>query len=140
METDNPYHPPLTAGTISGPSADRQELREIALAQRQVNLAVLLYLCLIPINVGLSILSESAPWAGIVLGVIALCVFGFGALSVYKLAAIFRGKTVAVIHALGLLVPLLGIILLFTNSQKATKILQANGIKVGLLGANLNSL
>jgi len=136
MVKNNPYQPPLTVGATSEKPSDAANLREIASAQRQVNIAVLLYLSLVPINIGLSIASQSAAWAGIMLGIIAIGVIGFGAVSVYKLASVFHGKTIAVIHALGLLVPLLGIILLFMNSQKATKILQANGVKVGLLGAN----
>lgn len=140
MATHNPYAPPGVREVTLAPSTDRSELRKIATAQRQVNIAALLYLLLVPGNIGLSNVTDGAPWTRIVIGVMALSVFTFGAVSVYKLAAIFRGKIVAVVHAIGLLVPLLGLLLLLSNSQQATKILRENGIRVGLLGANPNSI
>ena len=139
MSSTNPYDSPKVTRAEMDISTARDDLREIASAQRQVNFAVLFYLGQAPVSTGLAILAESTPWAYLPLVVIALCVFGFGAISVYRLAAIFQGKSVAIVHALGLLVPLLGLILLVSNSQRATKILQKNGVKVGLLGANPNS-
>ena len=90
---------------------------------------------MIPVNLTLSIASEKAAWAGVLLGIIVLVVVGFGAISVYRLAALFRGEVIAIVYVLGLLTPILGLILLISIRQKATTILQQNGIKVGLLAA-----
>jgi len=139
MSTENPYAAPTTATTLA-PDVGRDRLRKIATAQRQTNLAVLFYLCLIPLNIALSTVANGAPWAAIILGVAALAVLVFGAVSVYSLASQFRGKIVAVVYVLGLLVPLLGLILLISISSKATTILKDNGIKVGLLGANPSTI
>ena len=135
MATGNPYASPTATATVA-PHTDRERLRRIATAQRLTNLAVLFYLCLIPANIALSTVVDRAPWAAVVFAAVAISVLIFGAISVYGLAAQFRGKAVAVIYVLGLLVPLLGLILLVTISSKATTILKENGIKVGLLGAN----
>ena len=95
---------------------------------------------MIPANLVLPVVSGGAEWARVILVLIGLCVFGFGAISVCRLAALFHGKVIAVIYALALLVPLLGLIMLVTISQKATSILKQNGVKVGLLGAKPNSV
>lgn len=136
----NPAQPPPVPSSHAGEPDDRSRLRKIAGAHRQANYAVLLYLCLAPVNATLAVIGENEQWANIALLASILVVFAFGAVSVYKLAAIFRGKGVAVIHALGLFVPLLGLLLLVVNSQQATAILQEHGIKVGLLGANPDSI
>ncbi len=135
MSNSNPYAAPLaTDAVVQG--AGREHLRKIASAQRNVNLAVLFYLALIPLNIVLSIVAAEVAWGAIVLGLAALAVLIFGAVSVYSLASLFHGPLGGVIYVLGLLVPVLGLILLVMLSSKATKILKSNGIKVGLLGAN----
>ena len=136
MSIDNPYKPPESSSIqLSG----RERLLRIAKAQRQVNFAALLYLLNTPVLMAINAIGNGTPWAPFLFGLIILFVFGFGAVSVYKLAAIYRGNLVAVVYALGLLVPVLGLLLLLTISGKATKELRAAGIKVGLLGANPNS-
>lgn len=124
----------------SDESTSRTELRKIATAQRQVNVAVLFYLCFIPLNIWLASIAERAPIAAIGQLVVAIGLLAFCIVSVFRLASILRGNAIAVIHAFGMLVPLLGLLLLLRNNQKATGILQKNGIKVGLLGANPNSI
>lgn len=136
MAEANSYEPLSATTTPEQEASERSRLREIAAAHRQVNLAVLFYLCMAPINAALAIVGDNAMWAKVLLGVIGVAVLNFGAVSVYSLAEKFRGKTVAIVHAMGLLAPFFGLILLVLNSQEATKLLQAKGIKVGLLGAN----
>lgn len=103
-------------------------------------MAVLFYLCFIPLNIWLASIAEKTPIAAIGQLVVAIGLLAFCIVSVFRLASILRGNAIAVIHALGMLVPLLGLLLLLLNNQKATGILQKNGIKVGLLGANPNSI
>ncbi len=138
MSNENPYLPPASTSlgsSIPIPQA-KERLRRIASAQRQVNLALLLYIAIFPVSFGLGVFGVGAPWAALLLGFFALAVIIMGTISVYKLAAVFRGKVVAIIYVIGLLVPLLGLLLLLSISGKATKELRAAGIKVGLLGAN----
>lgn len=135
MSSENPYEAPASWEPSSG-STDREHLRKVARAQKQVLLAVLAYLAVIGVNIFL----QSIPELRMALTIAAVCVFLFGAVSVYRMAALFRGKGVAVIYVLGMLVPCLGMLLLLSISQKATTLLQENGIKVGLLGADVNAI
>lgn len=135
MPSENPYEAPTAQDPASG-SANREHLRNVARAQKRVLLAVLAYLAV----VGGNIFLQSVLDAGIVILIAAVCVFLFGAVSIDQLAALFHGTGVAVLYVLGMLVPCLGLLLLLLISQKATTLLQENGIKVGLLGANTSSI
>ena len=105
-----------------------------------MNLAALLYLAIIPVNIALVAIGEGSPWASVLLGLFLLIVLGLGALSFYRLASMYRGRIVAVIYAFGLLVPIFGLLLLLSISGNATKELRMAGIKVGLLVANPNAI
>ena len=140
MNTPDPHTSPDVEESSPGESACRRELRELAMAQRQVNVALLLYFCFIPFSIWLAKTGERAPIAAITRVVVVIGLLVFCITSVYRLATIFRGKAIAVIHALGMLIPFLGLILLLINNQKATSILRKNGIRVGLLGADPNSV
>lgn len=140
MSLDNPYSSPTAVSSAVMMQPDRLRLREIAAAQRQTNLAVLFYLCLIPANLIVAVLAQEMPLASLVFGFFFLGVLLFGAIAVFRLAALFRGKAVAVLYVIGLLIPLLGLILLLTLSSRATKTLRASGIKVGFLGAKPDAI
>lgn len=135
MSTQNPYEVPEVRSTVSA-SEDRERLRRIATGQRNTNLAALSYLCLLPANLLLRGAADRIPGSAVIFALLVLGVLIYGAISVYGLASEFRGKVVAVVYVLGLLVPFLGLLLLFSLSGKATKILRENGISVGFLGAD----
>ena len=73
---------------------------------------------------------------------------GLGVLVVGLIAAVFtirlamktHGTVLGIILGILCLVPILGLLILLLVNQKATTVLQLNGIKVGLLGADLSSL
>ena len=73
---------------------------------------------------------------------------GLGVLVVGLIAAVFtillamktHGTVLGIILGLLCIVPILGLLILLVVNQKATTVLQCNGIKVGLLGADLSSL
>ena len=140
MSQNNPYATPAVTSPAPPVVNDRDRLKRIASAQRNVMIVILLYVCLLPINIGLSSLGPNVPWAEVALPIIIFIIFGLGVVSMYRLASIIRGPGIAVIHALGLFVPILGLLLLLSNSGKATRELQQAGIKVGLLGANPKSI
>ena len=136
MSIENPYRTPETLPADFDPAFDRDRLRRIATAQRQVNIAVLLYLGLIPMNIVLAGVGGAQAWAGIFLGLYLLVVLVLGVFSIFRLAAIYRGNVVAFLYVIGLLVPLLGLLLLLSISNKATKELRKAGVRVGILGAD----
>lgn len=117
--------------------SNRDYLLKVATAQKHVLYVVLAYVLLIVVNL---VLGRVLP------GMINVGMFAFlavaiaGAITVYRLASLFRSKVVAAIYLVGLLVPCLGLLLLLSISQEATRVLKENGIKVGLLGANLDDI
>jgi hypothetical protein len=138
---DNPFAAPesnlsFEQNRQNDSDIDRDTLRQIASAQRGTNLAALFYilvLVLSPFSVGLV---QALPFISLLLPIALLGIVIFGAISVYRLAAILRGRFVAVIYVFGLMVPFIGLLLLLSVNSKATRILRANGIKVGFLGAD----
>jgi hypothetical protein len=64
------------------------------------------------------------------LAVLGLCIFG-----VYAMATALR-KKMAVLYALGMLVPLVGLLVLLSLNSEAMSLLKAHGIRIGLMGAN----
>ncbi|MEL6107124.1 MAG: hypothetical protein AAFU85_13865 [Planctomycetota bacterium] len=132
----NPYQAPLSVPSGDGFPGDPDRLLKIAKAQRSVNLALLMYLGLIPINVGISLAGEVASWVGFALILYILVMLVFGAVSVFRLASVLRGRGLAILYLVGMIIPLIGAILLLSLSSRATRELRAAGIKVGLLGAN----
>ena len=140
MSDDNPFRAPAPVSSTVEISQDRERLKRIASAQRHVNIAVLLYLGLIPVNVALNVAGEAAPWIGLFLLPYLLLVFVLGAVSIFRLAAAFRGNGVAIIYVICMIIPCVGLLLLLSLSSMATKELRAAGVKVGLLGADPSNL
>ena len=113
----NPYEAPVNSQEFSptrGHDARKFRFQQIASGLRQVNIAVILYLCLVPTNMLFVTAGEKFPFEGLSLFAIPLFIFGFGAFSVYRLAVPLRGKTIAILCSLGLLVPLLGFLVLLS--------------------------
>lgn len=71
----------------------------------------------------------------IIIIVVALTYIG---VSVFRLAALVRGRDVAIFYVLGIILPIPGIFVVFLLSVKASSILRDHGVEVGLLGANLD--
>lgn len=93
MSLDNPFRSPLSDGLNYASSQAQPNIRKVALTQRQVNIAVLLYWCLAPLNIGITISKTNNVSMNLLFLTISLCVFGFAAASVYRLAEIYIGKT-----------------------------------------------
>lgn len=135
MSTHNPYEVP-EVHNIASASESRERLRRIAAGQRNTNLAALSYICLLPASLLFRSVADSIPGSGVIFLVLFVCVIAYGAVSVYGLASVLRGRVIAVIYVVGLLAPFLGLLLLLSLSGSATKILRDNGIRVGFLGAD----
>lgn len=138
----SPYRPPAEVSDDwdGGYSSDADYLLDVATRQRHVALVVLAYLGLVGALIATNAAGLLHSAIAVTFGVAAVAILVCGAITVYRLAAIFRGKVIAVIYVVGAMVPCLGLLLLFSVSQKATAALQSHGIKVGLLGANPASI
>jgi hypothetical protein len=119
-----------------GLDQDRQNLREIASALRQIMYCILGQFVI----VALDIASNSGRIFALVLvtGLLALCVLVYELISVSKLARALGLSPV--IYVILMFIPCVSLIFLLLLSQKATTRLKAAGIKVGLMGADPNSI
>ena len=132
----NPYETQASLpefNPTNGHDAEKVRIKKIASGLRRVNIAILLYLCLVPINMLFVTAGEKFPFEGLSLVAIPLFIFGFGAFAVYKLAILLRGKTIAILCAIGLLVPLFGFLVLLAIRHLGSSELIKNVGDAGLL-------
>jgi hypothetical protein len=131
---ENPYRAPESydRSVVGIRSGQRVDLRKVAGAQRVILVCIL-------INI-LAIIGQFflPPELRVVVPVI-LVVTGLVA-TVFVIILAIRVYSVALGIILGLLtfIPCVGLIVLLMVNQKATTILQSNGIKVGLVGADMS--
>ena len=78
---------------------------------------------------------QGALLALVILG-LALVIIGCGMVAVFLLANELMGTGMGILCAVLLVIPCVSLITLLVVNQKATTYLQQNGIKVGLMGAN----
>jgi hypothetical protein len=74
------------------------------------------------------------------LGYGLIVLFIAGAVFVFLLAMICYGTSTGVVAGIGALIPYIGIIVLLIVNNSATKLLKKEGIRVGLLGADLSQI
>ena len=135
--SENPYEAPASdfeRQAVGVLSCTRADLRSVAVYQKCILVCILINLSLI---VGqLALPPEYRLLAAIpsVITSIVSTVFVF--LLAIKVYSVVQG----VIFGILAFVPCLGLIVLLIINSKATKILKDNGIKVGLLGANLSKI
>lgn len=130
-DDENPFRAPESDLRVEGVlSGTREDLRSVATYQRYIMLCILVYLgaafgqFAVPQEVRMSI-------AG---GMLAVGLAG--TVFVFLLSTKVYGTVQGIIFAILTLIPCIGLIVLLIINSKATNILKANGIKVGLLGAN----
>lgn len=127
---------------------NRNLLRVLAIAHRRVVKGVLIYLILVllfGVIQGMShanlLTEEIVQGATIVcwLGIVGLIIFCIGAIN--KLGNLLgAGQGMGCLFVICLAIPFAGLALLLWLSQKSTKVLRANGVTVGLMGAELDSI
>ncbi len=100
----NPYE----SSKPTGPDGDAVRHNRIANARRRVKLAILLYLCILPLNILFTNYGELVPFDGLPVVIIVLLIFGFAAISVYALSSRLRTKPTAILMTVAALIPLLG--------------------------------
>jgi heme/copper-type cytochrome/quinol oxidase subunit 4 len=142
--SDNPYEAPSQLPGDSSLQGDREQLRRVARSQKNV-----LY-CLLA-NIGLNIVSFAVqrggdPEAGpsiatLIVGVFAIGVIVASIYFVYQLTkSMGQQPAIAVILSLCMCIPCVSLIVLLVVNQQATGLLQKNGVKVSLMGADPNSI
>ena len=103
------------------PAWTSEEIVDIAKRQKQIIWMMLM-----------SFVAMFIPGATLVTGLIQVYF-------IYKLAQAVRSSK-AWIYIILVFIPLVGLFALLNINGKATKIMQANGIKVGLMGANSSDI
>lgn len=116
------------------PGGTREDLREVAQLQRT------LLLCILG-NIALYVLSFFVPQP--LRNVMALAGIAIGLGASYfciRLSIKLDGGAGGIVLGILSLVPCLGIVFLLVINQKATGVLNQNGVRVGLLGADPASI
>jgi hypothetical protein len=115
-------------------SGKREDLKSVALYQKGIVICILIYL--IAVVVQFAIPAQLRPILGggvLILGLV-------GTVFVFLLAIRVYSTVMGVVLGILTLVPCIGLIVLLVVNGKATSILRQNGIKVGLLGADLSKI
>ena len=111
----NPYE----SSTSTGGDVDAVRHDRIATARRRVQIAILFYLCILPLNILFTSYGELIPYDGLPLVILVFLIFGFAAVSVYSLASRLRTMPKALLMTLAALIPLLGfVVLLYAATLK----------------------
>ena len=113
--------PPDVAFSTMHAAFTSDQLREIAAAQKWLLLSLL------------------ATFFIFALPLLALPVWIFQVMMVYQMAWALKIDK-AVVWTLGALIPIMGILILLHMERRATRILMAAGVRVGLLGAKATDI
>jgi hypothetical protein len=131
----NPYEPPASEPTVTGVnSGKREDLRSVARYQKGILICILIYLLAV---VGQFLIPQEFR---IFLGLGVLMLGLVGTVFTFLLATKVYSTGVGILLGILTLIPCIGLIALLVVNGKATSVLTANGIKVGLLGADLSQV
>ena len=128
-----PQAPAPAIGVLSGTRAD---LRSVATYQRGIMVCILLYFIVIAMQAIIASQIEVPPLFRVLSGLAILANGVAGAVFVFLLSIKVYGPALGILLGVLTLIPFLGLLALLRVNAKATNVLQQNGIKVGLLGAN----
>lgn len=117
---------------------DKYDIETVALAQKRVlwcELYNLFYAATAWIP-----LSPNIPRIILLISLIEIVLVIIASLyAVYKLAVILDSR-VAILYSIGMIFPIVSLVILSLLSQKATKFLQAEGLRVGFMGVSKKNL
>jgi len=131
----NPFEAPASNSRVIGiVSGSREDLLKVAKYQKGILVCILVYILAVAGQFALP--PQIRPLVGLGVLVVGL----IAAVFTIRLAMKTHGTILGIILGVLCLVPILGLLILLLVNQKATTVLQLNGIKVGLLGADLSSL
>ena len=135
--SDNPYQSPSDPSQAIGvKSGKREDIRNVAKYQKGILVCILIHLIAFICQFAMP-----AELRFIIVLVVVVAVVGLVS-TVFTFLLAIRVYSTGVGVLLGILtfIPLIGFIVLLIVNGKATRILKQNGIKVGLLGANLSQI
>ncbi len=133
--TDNPYEPPPAGASVRGVlSGRREDLASVAKYQKGILVCILAYFALVACQFALP------PELRLILVLGASALGITSTVFVFLLAIKVYGTGAGIVLGILTLVPCVGLIVLLLVNGKATAILKENGIRVGLLGANLSEI
>jgi len=139
MSQDPASPPPSTAAPTPlnyapPPTGERADLRTIATRQRAIMFCILGYIILFVLQFAFP------PPLRLVVGLAAFAMQIAGAVFVFMLALALYGTAAGVVLGILTLIPLIGLIVLLIINGKATNLLRAHGIHVGLMGARASEI
>jgi hypothetical protein len=116
------------------PAEGRSDLRQIAVRQRAIMYCILAELAMIALQIALPSPLNLLAVLGLVAAAITAAVFAF------MLSMAIYSTAVGIIMGILSLIPYLGLLFLLIINGRATGILRAHNIKVGLMGADLRQI
>ena len=124
----NPFEAPASNSRVIGiVSGSREDLLKVAKYQKGILVCILVYILAVAGQFALP--PQIRPLVGLGVLVVGL----IAAIFTILLAMKTHGTGLGIILGVLCLVPILGLLILLLVNQKATTVLQLNGIKVGLL-------
>lgn len=133
--SDNPYAAPEADEQVSGIlSGSQKDLYHVARMQKGIIICILLYFIAM-----FGQLAIPQQLRGLIL-IGLLFVLLAGAVFVISLSVRVYGTALGIVLGILALIPCWGMIVLLVINSKATRIMKDNGIKVGLMGANLSEI
>jgi len=133
--SENPYQAPSTEAQVVGvKSGRREDLMTIAKYQKGILVCILIYLIAVICQFAIPV---QLP---LIVGFGVLFVGLVGTVFVFLLAMKIYSTVVGVLLGILTFIPCLGLIILLLVNGTATNILKENGVKVGLLGADLSRI
>jgi hypothetical protein len=137
--SQNPYEAPrVTDAAIGVKSGRREDLLPVAQYQKGIIYCILANIVLFILNLAAG-QSQST-----VAGLVIVGLYAIVAVAQLVLIALLAAKVYNVVLGIFIgifsFVPCLGLLLLLVVNQKATSVLQQNGIRVGLMGADMSQL
>ena len=131
--SENPFQAPQADLQVVGVKSGKQEdVRSVAVYQKGILVCILIQLVAIAGQFALP--ADLRMIAGVPILIVGIV----GTVFVFMLSTKVYSTAVGVILGIITLMPCIGLIVLLVVNGKATKILQQNGHKVGLLGAKLS--
>ena len=139
---DNPYQAPTSAPSpvIGVRSGTREDLKSVAQYQKGILVCILIYLICLMAQIGIPEEVLAAFSGGSVLAIGVLFVGLVGTVFVFLLALKVYSPGLGVLLGILALVPCMNLLVLLVVNARATQTLRDNGIRVGLLGADLSKL
>lgn len=124
-----PAVPPPTLGYAT--PAPRNDLRDIAVRQKALMFCILGYVCAVLLQFLLP------PELRFILAIVAVGVSVTASVFIFMMALRLYGTGMGIFLGILTLIPLIGLFVLLSINGKATTLLRAHGIRVGLMGADM---